>query len=292
MLARPDLGGLEWVRLGARLALDEPVYGVPPHGWGALVRAVFGRALFTLDPVAAAALLGDGHSDDATRPWWQGVQPLTVRSGGGAAVVGLEVAWHLAGPAVAWLPVVESALRQLGVHGFGRERITARLEDDAIDVGRFSADTAWAEGLAHQVAERDAPMALQALSPWRLRHGNKTVTEPMPLDVLLLACMNRVAGLKRACGMEPAGVGLPSHARRAWLDGAASWRPHTAMHEVVRAPRWSARQQRQLPLVGWVGSWQYAAPSRAALPWLTLAEQLQLGSKTALGFGRLRVTRG
>ena len=290
--ARPDLEGLVWVKLGARLALDTPVQGVPPHGWGALVRAVFGRNLFALDPAAAAGLMGDGRSDDAVRPWWLSVQALTAPSSGDAAVVGLDVAWHLAGPALAWQPAVEAALMQLGVHGFGRQRITARLGPEGIDVARFSADAVWNEGLARQAADQEGPLALQALSPWRLRHRNEAVMGPMPLDVLLLACMNRLAGLRRACAGQTTGAGLGLPARRAWLDGAAALAPLAAVRDIVQAPRWSARQARRLPLAGWVGAWQYAAPSRAALPWLALAEHLQLGSKTTLGFGRLRVTTG
>lgn len=292
MQAVPNLGGLTWVRLRARLALDAPVHGVPPHGWGALVRATFGRKLFALDLSAAAGLMGEGSSDEAARPWWLSVQPLMAPSSGGAAVVGLDVAGHLAGPAIASQPVVEAALMQMGAHGFGPERINARLGAEGIDVARFSAETVWKDGLGSQAPEGDTPLTLHALSPWRMRHRNEAVTGPMPLDVLLLACMSRIVALRRACGLEPGGPGLDADARRDWLNGAAGFAPLAAVHATVQAPRWSARQGRRLPLAGWVGTWQYAAPSRAAQPWLVLAEHLQLGTKTTLGFGRLRVARG
>ncbi|MFG6463771.1 CRISPR system precrRNA processing endoribonuclease RAMP protein Cas6 [Roseateles sp. DXS20W] len=283
---RPRLAGLAWVRLACRLEFDAPVSGMPDLGWGALLRGSFGRALFATAPVSAELFMGGQTADDAVRPWWLSAHPLAADGADGIRAV--DACWTLVGPAIPRLPDVARAIEDMGMAGLGRERMPARLREAAA-AEHVDADQLWMQVSASPAISAAEPLEVRADSPWRVKHRNQWLRQAMPMDVLLLACLARLSAVRRVSGIAAEAPLIDAAARRAWLDRAAAWAPRAEDTRVAQAPRWSARQARQLPLSGLVGSWRYDAPARVALPWLALAQQLHLGSKTTLGFGQLRL---
>lgn len=285
---RPRLAGLAWVRLACRLEFDAPVSGIPGFGWGALLRSAFGRALFAAAPASAELFMGGQTADDAARPWWLSVRPLATDEVDGIRAV--EACWTLVGAAIPRLPDVARAIENMRVVGFGRDRMPARL-CEAGAAEHVEAEQLWTQASASPAVSTAAPLEVRAHSPWRVKHRNRWLRQAMPMDVLLLACLARLSAVRRVSGIAAEAPLIDAAARRAWLDRAAAWAPLAEDTRVAQAPRWSARQARLLPLSGLVGSWQYDAPARAALPWLALAQQLHLGGKTTLGFGQLSLAQ-
>jgi hypothetical protein len=56
--------------------------------------------------------------------------------------------------------------------------------------------------------------------------------------------------------------------------------------------RYSARQQREMPLGGLVGSWKLDGNLDSLLPWLWLAQYLHVGKNTTFGLGRVDLVLG
>lgn len=292
LLGSPQLVGLAWVRLAYRLEFDSPLHGIPFFGWGALLRSAFGRALFAVAPRSAELFMGAHLADDATRPWWLSIGPMSADSAGGIRAV--DACWTLVGPGIDRLPDVVRAIEDMCRAGFGRDRIPAApyraacgLRSNPVDVDVVHAEQVWALAAASPASIATTPLRVRAQSPWSVKHGNEWLRKAMPMDILLKACLTRLWAVRRASGIVTECPVMDAAMQQAWLERAAAWMPLAENTRLAQASRWSTRQSRSLPLSGLVGEWSYASAARIALPWLALAQNLQLGGKTTLGFGQL-----
>ena len=232
---------------------------------------------------------------EAPRPYVLEV-PLTY-----AGETELELGLVLVGRAVDFLPYVIYVLEAMGKPGLGRARVPYLLKsvtdgsrpDGAVIFQaekRVLSDDFHAITLADLVRAEDAEVGqvtLTFLTPLRIKKfgGYQKVEEArITFSVLMDLLLGRVEALSFFhCGGQ-------------W-DPVEQLRGMARQVQVVSKQlsfqsleRYSNRQQRKLPLHGFVGTITFAGPLAAFLPLLRLGEYLHIGAGTAFGLGRYRLT--
>jgi len=311
MLAAPQaLGALRWVHLEVSHQLQAPLSLEAPFALGALYRSVFGLALKQRSG-AAFALFFSGQ-DDAPRPWWwwpAEVGTATHLPAGALLVSRLT----LQDSALEHLDACLAALADFYTHGLGARRAPALLTNVRVlapwgpvlledkEPPCWHADALWqaaedeALGLhkaqaaqAEQGGQAVCGVHVRACTPLYLKEGGRALRHAPTLQTLVRRSMGR------AHLLLPAGTGalVDWQDKMTWLDAVSSMAAQDVQLACVRVPRYSARQGRALHIDGVAGHWSYGPSALAVLPWLRLAEHLQLGGKTTLGFGTVQVTCG
>lgn len=295
-LIQPDLGRLaqlRWVHLELTHQLQDDLTLDAPFTVGALYRSVLGLGLKKYSPEAFFVFFGD-HTK-VPRPWW-------------CWAAETHSTIHL--PAGTYLParlsIQETALPHLSAclqaftdfvhHGLGRQRIPALLTDVKVMAPTgvqtlteqappcWSADTVW-QVAQQEAAQWVAPVQIQTHSPLYLKEDNQPLRHAPSLETLIVRCMGRAKMLL------PLDSGsLMSHqAKMDWQTYGRCILPQEVALLSTGVSRYSARQGRAMYIEGLCGRWSYPPESLAALPWLRLAEHLQLGGKSTLGFGAVQV---
>lgn len=145
----------------------------------------------------------------------------------------------------------------------------------------FRPFTRVSEVLAQAVSCPIPDVAVEFVTPLRLKLGNDLLRAPPPLDVLLHRVIGRAAQLA-GCSLSPEHETLFEVARAARI----------AHHDIrwIDWSRYSARQRRSMPFGGLVGSVRYEGEGlQAIIPWLRLAEWLHAGNKSTFGLGVCRL---
>lgn len=281
-----QLDGLQWLQIAFvhELQGDLPW----PDFAGSLWHGVLGAALHDIDADAYTALYG-AQDDDARL--WSLVPPLVEEEWvpAGACVTSQL---RLIGPLMPLAGACVAAFAAFGDRGLGSERVPARLVDVQVH-GPWGpcalGDTAsavwrgldvWDDALR---GAADAALELRCRTPLRFKRRGEVCAEVPALEDLLRRAIARIARLLPAQGE---GLRFMAEGEKAgWLDWAGSVSLLQSEAVPVRVPRYSARQRREMVFEGVGGRWLYGAPAARALPWLRLAQCLQLGAKTTFGFG-------
>jgi hypothetical protein len=303
MLAAPQaLDALRWVHLEVSHQLQAPLTLEAPFALGALYRSVFGLALSRRSGPAFELFFG-GH-DEAPRPWWWWPPEVgtATRLPEGAVLVSRLT---LQASALSHLDACLVALADFHTLGLGARRAPALLTNvrvlapwgpvplDDKDPPCWHADALWQaareEAIRLQEAQQEEEQAravqVRACTPLHLKEDGRALRCAPALDTLVRRSMARAHLL-----LAPSsGALLHGQDKADWLDHCSGVAPHGVQLACVRVPRYSARQGRALHIEGVAGHWSYGPAALAALPWLRLAEHLQLGGKTTLGFGALKV---
>lgn len=207
------------------------------------------------------------------------------------------------GPAIAALPYFVYAAQLLARNGLGADRAPFALTRVATidEAGRATLiyapgddclrPHAAAQPLSAWVAERlaqldsDETIEVQFLTPLRLRQ-RQTRQETVDFAQLCKATSLRLTLLAQLYGAAPI-----EYDYQQLLTLARKVRTVTADFPQQELPRYSNRQGRQIAMDGLLGTARYAGPKmREFLPLLTAGEFSHLGSGTALGLGRYRLT--
>jgi hypothetical protein len=311
LTAEPSLPELRWLHLESVHALRGDLSLGGPGTLGNVLRSVLGLALHQQAPATAERFMGRADEADALRPWW--MWPQEPDEGCFAAGAPLHVRWSLSATALHHLSPLVQALETIGRLGLGSQRVKADLvslqvlspygtmslsgarEPDAT----WSAQMLWQQACTEAALQWSAaqamppgrfrPLWIRAHTPLRLKRRGELLLAAPALDQVINACMGRLDALARASADKlprPDALWLE---RQVWLQWAQGFEPlHTETVDVSLS-RWSSRQRRSMVLSGLRGLWSYETLAVLALPWLRLAEHLQLGGKTSFGMGTLQV---
>jgi hypothetical protein len=147
-------------------------------------------------------------------------------------------------------------------------------------------EAAWVRALAQQLRSPPVGLEMHLLSPLRIKEQNKDLRVAPSCGQLLRRVLSRAEQLAHASGIE-----LP------WLrEGRAEWLAQASTVALAQADvawqmleRRSARSGQNMSFGGLQGSLTYAGVPPAVAAWLLLAQGLQVGGKTAFGFGGVAV---
>ncbi len=211
----------------------------------------------------------------------------------------LELGLILVGKAIDFLPYFIYVLQSMGQHGLGRARVPYRLrtvtDGSTVDGSLvFSADENILKDGFRALTLESSPRAgdeelsqvtLEFLTPLRMKkYGSydqeETDIEFAPLMDLLLGRIEALSFFHCGCAWEH-DERLRAQARDVRVvKRALSFQP---------LERYSNRQQRKLPLHGYVGTITVAGQLAEFLPFLRMGEYLHIGAGTAFGLGRYRL---
>lgn len=233
------------------------------------------RTLFQHDGEAAPYALAPGHGE-------------TVPAG---QTFHLDLT--LLGPACRHAPAVAEAVGLLGETGI---RPGGRFSLAAIRLRLPGGEGDWtgeavpqAQGIAEWLARQEPPargVAIELCTPLRLKDGNLLVRHTPSYATLTGRLLGRVAWISRRFG---ASWRLPEEDWRRVREEAARVDVAEGRHAWQGLSRRSARSGQVMHfggLTGWLG---YFGAIEATLPLWRLGEVLQLGGKTAFGFGAVKV---
>lgn len=295
------LSSLRWIHLRLTHQLQEPLTLQAPFSLGALYRSVWGRALHQHS--SAAFELCFGSNDEALRPWWWSPPDIGAQTHLPAGTQ-LSSRLTLQEPLWPYLGDCVQALTDFSQYGLGAERTPAPLTQVHLwgpqglqslnnvqhESAHWQADQVWQTAQQEYQAQavEFADMQVQAFTPLRLKEQGRLLHSPPALHSWVQRCMGRVQML-----LPPdSGALMAPQDKHVWLEQCSTVTAKNIELELVKVPRYSARQDSVMAIEGICGRWSYPANALAAWPWLRLAEHLQLGGKTTLGFGALRLAWG
>ena len=270
---------------------------------GDLWRSVLGMGLRDSSPRAYDAVFRDHNLPPGRRPArWALQAPLQQQR---RVIQGssLRSKITLFGPAIDFAQDFVKAMAAFEQSGVGRQgqRLALQLQSVqamtpagpqpldspsatvcALDVF----DAARADVVAHGPT---SSLRVAFLSPIELKSDNQQVRGAPTFEVLMRRIFSRVVAVAPTLdgGLFARGEDLAWHN---WSAGIAMLNDATVTAGPGR--HYSATQGREHPLMGTGGVVEYAAPACKALPWLRLAEWMQLGKKTHYGFGVVDATPG
>jgi hypothetical protein len=190
--------------------------------------------------------------------------------------------------AVEALPDILQAFHCLGRSGaYGGAYALHRVESCVDGQTAWSAETPgdWRQPPTWE-PPRDchpARMVIRILTPLRLRVGGRYEENPGFVPVAQ-ALLRRIQFLRVFHGCEDAGWLSPLYAAadRAILERSAL--------RLCQSQRWSARQERRIPMDGVVGSMTVAGDLGGLAPYFEAGQWLHLGSQTTAGLGMIAVS--
>jgi hypothetical protein len=146
---------------------------------------------------------------------------------------------------------------------------------------------AWANARKHQLPQL-ADVRLQLLSPLRIKEHNTDVRHAPTCVQLLRRALSRVEQLAYACKTD---LDWVRDGRTLWLSQAAAIAPpNDAPMEWAQLERRSARSSQSMFFGGLVGELHYTQVTPDVRAWLQMIHGLQVGGKTAFGFGGAQVS--
>lgn len=299
---RDALAGIALLRLHARHELLEDL-AVEPF-MGNLWRGQLGAWWHAHAPAAFAALMDEsgGGRHWALRPPWAdaGVVPA-------GAVMDTRVT--LIGPALAHERAVVDALEAVGMKGFGPRqgpgggRARARLI--ALNVEALPAGGDALPNLLDVIEHApeptvpgsprdDGPLCIDLETPLRFKVDGQVFTGVPTMEQLLRRTFGRLVQLLPDARVREAHAKDERHPRLFDPDEHAAWL-RAAAHSVciehdLQAWTWHRRSRRTgqvMMLEGVSGRLRFHGSRNMLLPWLRVADWLQIGSRTTFGFGAL-----
>lgn len=220
--------------------------------------------------------------------------PMQHRAAGERFTLGLT----LFGPAVETVVAVTHAIARLGEEGMdpaGRYRLVSAAishptgeqtyftREDGL--GSLPRPAVLGDCLAG-MGEPCTGVAIELVTPLRLKSDNALVRELPCYATLLARLIARIGAIAKRCGVEDV---LEAERRRlvfAEAHAVAQADARLAWEGLTRRSARTRQQMRFGGLIGWLG---YFGHIEHTLPWLEAAEHVQLGGKTAFGFGVISV---
>jgi hypothetical protein len=212
---------------------------------------------------------------------------------------GASLIFHvvLVGQAIDRLPLIVRAWQSAFQGGIGSRRSVGHLE--AVDwLPPYAAPVTVWEAERGGIAEHRPALQLPAWT--NVRHAELVIRTPLRLarrgTLTSAASLTPVALIGAV--MRRATLLLRLHAGRESLyDGAALLATARLVSHEQRLrwcawTRYSARQRREMPLGGLVGSWKLDGNLDSLLPWLWLAHYLHVGKNTTFGLGHVDLVTG
>ncbi|MCS6785411.1 MAG: CRISPR system precrRNA processing endoribonuclease RAMP protein Cas6 [Thiobacillaceae bacterium] len=271
---------LELLPLRLRLRSQGLIF---PQFPGPVWRSGLGKALAAVDPAAFSTLF-QGEGD---------LPPYALLPDGRSRLPAgstCELRITLFGRAVAHAPAVVQAMALLSRSGIDP---AGRFVIEAVELLRpggvlhYSGQTAgdtFAAWLA-PTAPAMRVLAVDFITPLRIKGDNRLRLNAPSFAELMQRLLGRLERLTRAYGQDggalPRAELLPVADAVHLLDANTQW---------LRLSRRSARSAEQMHFGGLVGRAWYHGPFGPCLPWLAAGRLLQLGGKTAFGFGGYDLT--
>lgn len=209
----------------------------------------------------------------------------------------------LIGRAIPLFPYFVITFRSLGESGLGQARARYRLhrvssivpEDGHHHVildGDTMSDTMpapfSADGFNRPATDTDGEwLRVRFLTPTRLKHEGRVLTEPPPFHVLARALMRRLSTLSYFYGGHRWETDY-----RGWIEQAQAVETVFADARWVDWERYSTRQRQTMNLGGIVGDVTYRGPVAPFLPLLRLGEIIHVGKNAVFGNGRFVMMTG
>jgi hypothetical protein len=211
----------------------------------------------------------------------------------------LELGLVLVGKAIDFLPYFIYVLQNMGQHGLGRMHVPYRLRtvtdgsaadgalvfcaDENLFTDNFRAVT-W-ESFPSTGGEELSQVTLEFLTPLRMKkYGSYDQEEA---DIEFAPLIDLLLGRIEALSFFHCG-GTWEHDERLRAQ-ARNVRVVKRTLSFQPLERYSNRQQRKLPLHGYVGAITVAGQLAEFLPFLRMGEYLHIGAGTAFGLGRYRL---
>ncbi|MEQ1526013.1 MAG: CRISPR system precrRNA processing endoribonuclease RAMP protein Cas6 [Gallionella sp.] len=127
---------------------------------------------------------------------------------------------------------------------------------------------------------------IQLTTPLRIKEGNNLLRAAPTYEQLLRRIFSRLDQIAHAAGEIPP---LAKNMRDKFYDEAEQVKIKTSSIALHGLERRSARSGQQMQFNGIIGTVDYVGAIQATLPWFKLACLMQLGGKTAFGFGGLKI---
>lgn len=257
---------------------------------GNLLHGGIGMMLPRTAPPLFELFYGINHGEQRPRRWWL-QPPLDNRS-----LLAPGDAFHFdlffLDMEPGWLKGMSDAITLAGWVGLGKARgrfRLTRIEWIGPDGPESVRDELTAPGIPLgellYACRPPGPvdrLTVHLLTPLQIKHEGIYLEDPPAAERLLDRLLARVSQLT--------GIGklaLPEAERAIESARTASIRRHRI--HLATGSRYSARQEREMPFGGLLGSLEYAGELTAAYPWFSLAEWLQIGAKTTFGLGTVRI---
>jgi hypothetical protein len=250
--------------------------------------------LATFEPTPPAGFEDAGRFGNAPAPYV--IDPPLSRRREYRAGEALGFDLVLIGRAVDLFPYFLYAFVELGRKGLGPRR--GRFRVDRVDLLRAGGDTCVYDGGAERLyALPPAPppqaphggdagecerLRLEFLTPLRLKEKGKLVTR-LTFPLLFERLAQRLALLSAFYGEDG---GTPPDFSEL-LEPAESVQVEADHLHWFDWKRYSSRQKSEMNFGGLVGLIDFRGPLTPFLPWLRLAEQINVGQSTTFGLGRV-----
>lgn len=229
-----------------------------------------------------------GGSDDARL---YAIQPPPPGKYPPGSTLTLEL--RLFGPAVAHALACTQAIATGGSNGLGPAgqfalrragsvQPAATVDYYTTDAGLICAPAALQVSDWLEPAHEGEAVTVRLLTPLRLKEGNDLLRAAPEYTQLIKRLFGRLDQIAHASGVA---APLPKLEREPLLAAARNVTRATAAIRWQDMARRSGRTGQQMSFGGLLGSVAYAGPITETLPWLAAGRWLQLGGKTAFGFG-------
>ena len=274
------------------LVLDFFLQGDLPDGdRHTLWHGAFGKTLSQVSPSLFERLYGIGENRArlySLVPPLPGYPRLRVTLTGDACDGGLEVT---------------NTVKEMGRHGLGRERRSFSIHwaqygaqepmpyyygvDDKT-IGMPEARSITKDFFHQDIGQRNR-MRFCTITPLILKEGNGLMAHPPTFSVLVRRLLGRVSQLAHAA---EAHLPYDEDQQRHWQGMAASVGLVDQKIRMSSFARQSKRTRHHMVFNGWDGTLEYAGPVAPFHGLFRLGEKLQLGGRTAFGFGAFQTFWG
>ncbi len=132
-------------------------------------------------------------------------------------------------------------------------------------------------------------LRFSTVTPLILKEGNGLMVTPPTFPVLVRRFLGRISQVAHASGAE---LPYADERQRQWLSLAGSVGLVNQRGCIVSFSRLSKRTGHRMVFNGWDGTLEYAGPLSCFYGLFKLGEKLQLGGRTAFGFGAFQTLWG
>ncbi len=278
-----------------------------PQYAGSAIRGAFGHALRKVSCVpqcksANSCIIGnrcayfyafESKHPDADTGFENSPHPFVFEPPEGGIYTSLSLIQFqllLIGESVQFLPYYIYSLIQMGENGLGKGRGRFELVNILDDNGNIVFDTTdgklISHGIRRYIEQYNAQnrVEMKILTPLRLKSSGNYDYSPS-FETIVRATLRRASMLSKLYCNAQLNIDFADIINRARTVKTVN----SSAHKVI-IERYSARQQRVVPLYGCRGALTYEGDFAHFKYILDVARQLHVGGATAFGFGKIDVT--